>query len=150
MISLFQKVLQALKTKLWGRIDYDGAYGYQCVDYVRWYAKEIGHTIGTFSGSAYNGWTTMSPFRWTEWQRKIYKTWKIAPRWAIVFFAPTPKNKYGHVAVVMNATLKTITVSEQNAGSWNGNGIGSNAITVRSYPYSWAVVGNVLWWYELP
>jgi hypothetical protein len=56
-------MLQAMNKLLGKSVDYDKAYGSQCVDYARWYANEIGHPINTFSGSAYNGWTKMNPFK---------------------------------------------------------------------------------------
>jgi len=47
---------------LGGKSDYDKLYGFQCVDWSRQYCKDSGTTIGGFSGSAYKGWKTGSPF----------------------------------------------------------------------------------------
>lgn len=68
---------------------------------------------------------------------------------AIIFFDATKANPYGHVAVVESATVNTVTVIEQNAGSGNGNGIGGNAITRRTVGYTASAGrGKCLGWYE--
>lgn len=74
MLSSFQKVTAFLNSWIGKRVDYDNAYGYQCVDWVREFAKSFTkHPIGTFSGSAINGWKTGSPFVNTKWKRVEYK-----------------------------------------------------------------------------
>lgn len=144
-MTLFQKMIQAMKSMLGKSIDYDKAYWFQCLDYIRWYADYIWKPIWTFSGSAYNGWQTGSPFKGTTWKRVEYKKWTIAPRWSIIFFDKVKGNPYGHVAIVQNANINEVEVSEQNAGTGNGNGIWGNAITLRKKTYA-----TVLGWYELP
>ena len=52
-------------------VDFDRAYGSQCVDWVRQFCQESGHPIGTFGGSAIVGWNTGCPFGST-WRRVEY------------------------------------------------------------------------------
>jgi hypothetical protein len=48
-MSLFNDMLDTIKKWTGKKVDYDKAYGYQCVDYARQYASDIGYPIGTFS-----------------------------------------------------------------------------------------------------
>ena len=123
MLSLFQNILEGIANFAGKRTDYDKAYGFQCVDLVRSYAQSIGHPIGTFSGSAKNGWFTGSPFKNTMWLRTAYTTLPvIPPTGSIIFFDASPANPYGHVAIVAQGTTATsLVIEEQNAGSGNGD-----------------------------
>ena len=49
----------------------------QCVDWSRQFAQEQGNPIGTFSGSALNGWLTGKPFIGTKWERVTNTTTAI-------------------------------------------------------------------------
>ena len=74
MLSAFQKIAAYLKSWLGKKVDYDKAYGNQCVDWAREFAKNSAmNPIGTFSGSAISGWLTGSPFKNTNWKRIAYK-----------------------------------------------------------------------------
>lgn len=116
MLSAFQKLTAYLKTWLGKKIDYDKAYGNQCVDWAREFAKNSAmNPIGTFSGSAINGWLTGNPFKDTNWKRTVYKPNTFPDPSSIVFFDKTRTNPYGHVAVVANADEASVTVYEQNA-----------------------------------
>lgn len=148
-MSLFKAMITSMTSWIWKKVDYDKAYWNQCVDWARQYAQDIGYPIGTFSGSALNGWKTGSPFK-SNWKRVVYSAGKIPQKWAIVFFDKTKANPYGHVAVVHDAGERTITVVEQNAWSGNWDGKWANAIITRTYSYTNAPVGNVLGWYQLP
>lgn len=123
----------------------------QCVSLVKLFAQEVWFPIKWFSGSALRGWETGSPFVGTEWVRVENSISAVPEQGAIIFFDKTPKNPYGHVAVVDSADSKNIILVEQNAGSGNGNGIGANAITRRTVGYTaraWR--GKCLWWYTMP
>lgn len=115
MLSTFQRLTSYIRSMLGKSVDYDKAFGAQCVDLVRDYAdKSMGRKIGTFSGSAINGWNTGSPFVGTQWRRVRYKKGLLPNSGDIVFFAPTRVNKFGHVAIVSSADLSSVTVLEQN------------------------------------
>lgn len=74
MLSAFQKITRYFTSWLGKKVDYDKAYGNQCVDWAREFARSSTmNPIGTFSGSAINGWTTGSPFKGTRWKRVEYK-----------------------------------------------------------------------------
>lgn len=148
MISTWQRLTQYIRSTLGKSVDYDKAYWSQCVDLVRDYAdKALGRKIGTFSGSAIAGWNTGSPFVGTQWRRIRYKKWLVPSPGDIIFFAPTRTNKYGHVAVVTKGDVANVTILEQNAGSGNGDGKGSNAVSTRVYSYTWGAVGDVVGWF---
>ena len=135
MLSYFQKFTAIINKWIGKTADYDKAYGFQCVDFARQYASDAGYPIGTFSGSAYNGWKTGSPFN-SKWLR-VQRNNNAPSTWDIVFFVPTPTNPYGHVAIADNGCTTTILkIIEQNAGTGNGDGKGNNAIRKRTTTYS--------------
>lgn len=135
MLSAFQKFTRIINGWIGKSADYDKQFWAQCVDFARQYAKDAGSPIGTFSGSAFNGWKTGSPFDKT-WKRILKRVGNYPNPWDIVFFEPTPSNKYWHVAIADRWCSDTILcIIEQNAGSWNGDWKGANAIkrTQTSY-----------------
>lgn len=143
--TIFSKMLNSMKEMLWKRVDYDFAYWYQCVDYVRWYARSIGHPIGLFSGSAYNWFKTESPIKKTKWKKIVYTKNNKPSVWDIVFFDKSPTNwNYWHVAVVHSVSEKSMIVIEQNGWKWDGSWIGTDSIRSKSYTYD-----NVIWWFTL-
>lgn len=78
MTSFYQKFLTYIGN--WtskGKVDYDNAYGYQCVDFARAHAQAIGKPIGTFGGSAINGWQSGVPFTGTTWTRVPFSKGKV-------------------------------------------------------------------------
>lgn len=123
----------------------------QCVWFVKLFAQEVWFPVKWFSGSALRWWETGSPFVGTEWVRVENSISAVPTSGSIIFFDKTPKNPYGHVAVVDSADVDLIILVEQNAGSGNGNGIGANAITRRTVGYTaraWR--GKCLGWYTMP
>lgn len=130
------------------RIDYDNAFGWQCVDLARHFTDLVhGHKINTFSWSAIRGRQTWSPFKGKPYVRVEYLRGRIPNRGDIVFFSATKDNEYWHVAIAWTSEKDTLRVIEQNAVTGNGSGLWGDAITVRNYPYIKAKVGNVLWRY---
>lgn len=95
------------------QIDFDRAYGSQCVDVFRQYSKEVlqirEHT-GTVEGAKdlYLKYNSM-PKMITYFQ-KVFTPHKGD----IVVFNKSETNKYGHVAIVLYATNKSIVVFEQD------------------------------------
>lgn len=123
-------------------VDYDKAYGPQCVDLAKQYADEIyDEKIGNFWGSAYKGFLNWSKtFDTTKWKQVVYKNWEIPIAWDIIFWKPTKSNSYGHVAIAWNwSTITKLILLEQNYvlessanfGKWTGPA----AITERTRDY---------------
>lgn len=48
-----ESAVEWIKGKINTAVDYDGAYGVQCVDLVNWYIRTLGHRLGSI-GYAYN------------------------------------------------------------------------------------------------
>ena len=151
IISTFKRIILSLKKLVWKRVDFDNAYWYQCVDYARWYAKDIQNPIWVFWGSAYNWYSSWLPFKNTKWKKVEYSKGKIPPVGAIIFFDKTKWNWFNwHVAVVTKATVDKVIFIWQNQWSWNWDWIGWNAISQASSSYTGWIFGNVMGWYELP
>lgn len=107
MQSLFQKFNVTVQKWLWKRVDYDGVYANQCVDWVKQYAKEIGYPITT-SGNAKDFATKWLGKLWTRSQNGSPSDIVVFTRW-----------KYWHIAVVRGIG-DTLWVVEQNR-DWRAN-----------------------------
>ncbi|QSN68387.1 N-acetylmuramoyl-L-alanine amidase [Mammaliicoccus sciuri] len=101
-------------------IDFDGWYAYQCFDSANdyWYYL-FGH--GLEGGSAVDIPTNTKNKEYFKTEAKVYHNTPsfLAKGGDVVVFPDTFGEGHGHVAVVLSATLNTITVVEQN---WDGNG----------------------------
>lgn len=149
MLSFFWRFLSIVDKWKGKAVDYDRQSWYQCVDWAKQFVLEqYGIQLGSFWGSALNGWNTWSPFDST-WTRVNYQPNLIPEIGDIVFLNKTPHNPYGHVCVAdNNSTYTTLCIIEENAGNGNWDGKWDNAITQRSIPYqSWAR-GNCLGWFH--
>lgn len=73
ILSAWQKLQASFNRWIGKAVDFDKAYGAQCVDWARQCCSDIGFPIGTFSGSAIEGWRTGSPFVGRPWRRVVYK-----------------------------------------------------------------------------
>lgn len=82
-------------------LDWDGEYGYQCVDLMRYWIDNIkGKQLPGLVGGAKNGFKLADPKYWT----KIKYTGKNKPRGGdIVFFDNSP---LGHVAIALRKDQK--------------------------------------------
>lgn len=131
--------LQYLQDRIWKRIDYDQAFWFQCVDLVRHYMELVHwYKSGTFSGTAFKGFQTWSPFN----SNREKKTSGNPKQWDVIFRWPTKANWWSwHVAIVDSVKGTNITVIEQN-GVGTGNWLWNNAIRISAYPLSW-----IIWWY---
>ena len=100
------------------QIDYDRSFGAQCVDLFRQYSKEVlgikEHT-GAVEGAKdlYLNFDKMSLM--AKYFQKVYTPHKGD----IVIFGESKTNKYGHVAIVIYSTNKTLVVFEQDGYKQN-------------------------------
>lgn len=125
----------------WKRIDYDSAFWYQCVDLMRKWLDKIWYVQPKKLG---NNWVikiAQNPNYYLatpeDWIPNTPE-WVPAPGDVVIFNKPSDT---WHVAVVISATIKTITVFEQNAGRWSKTGTGSDACRITDVDYK-----NVMWW----
>lgn len=95
------------------QVDFDKAFGSQCVDLFREYSKQVlgipEHT-GAVEGAKdlYLNFNSMP--KMDKYFQKVF-----TPRKGdIVVFNKSETNKYGHVAIVLYATNKTLVVFEQD------------------------------------
>lgn len=113
--------------RLWKRVDYDGSYGFQCVDLAKQYiseALEFGK-IGAL-GNAKD--MPKSPF---FANREKIKGMKNLMQGDIIIKS---KGQYGHVAVVDHVLNGKVYVLEQNgSGKDSGSGLGANSIRIQAY-----------------
>lgn len=143
-------MMQIIKKYVGKHIDFDKAYWAQCVDLVRQHAKDTGHPISTFGGSALNGWLTGAPFVGTQWKRVTNTTTAIPKPWDIIFLDKTPNNPYGHTAIALaGCTGSKLVILEQNAGTGNGDGKGANKTRIAEIKYNDKARGICLGWYSL-
>ena len=109
------------------KIDYDGRYGAQCVDVFRQYCKDvlkIPHTGGVVGASDLYTKYEALPLEQKYFNRLVYAGGKPEAG-DVVIFAPTKSNKYGHVAIVLDASSEEIAVFEQDGFKQDGAHVGS-------------------------
>ena len=114
------------------RIDYNGAYAYQCVDLAKLYLDKV-----VWLGKIWH----LGDARGVPNNCLFAKGWEIIKgtndlmQWDIIV---RTKGQYGHIAIVDHIHNGKVYVLEQN-GSWknSGNGIWPNAIRVQPYSFSW-------------
>lgn len=110
------------------KIDYDEHYGAQCVDVFRQYCEDvlaIPHTGGVVGAAElYTKYDTM-PLEQKYFKRVPYKVGMFPEAGDVVIFAPTKSNKYGHVAIVLDASSEEIAVFEQDGFKQDGAHVGS-------------------------
>lgn len=116
------KFIKTLEGRGW---DFDGAYGWQCFDLANVYwAKLFGHGLrgaGAADIPFQNDFTN---------EAHVYNNTQsfLAKPGDVVVFPRTFGGGYGHVAVVISATLNAITVIEQN---WVGGGLSKTEVATR-------------------
>lgn len=130
---------QSFKSKWLGkRIDYDGVYGFQCIDLVKQYLhEEYGLKPGAF-GNAIDYWYNTNPAILKSFDKLSTKQARTGD---IVVLKGINGNPYGHIGIADgNSGIVTVTILEQNGSSGNGSGVGGNAIRTRAIPL-WRVIG---------
>jgi len=114
--------------------DFDWSYWVQCVDWVRFYWKELWLNIGAFGWSAINGWNTFCPFG-KEWKRVEYKPWMYPRQWDILFWSEN-RCKDGHTWIANKfCNANVLRYTDQN-----GTGHG-DPFTARFTDFK-----HLLWW----
>lgn len=110
---------QEFKSKWLGKgINYDGAYGNQCMDVYRMYVKEV---LGCPQSPPVQGakdvWSTYLP----EYFERIANSPTGVPQQGdIVIWGMNP---YGHIAICDKAATSTLTCFEQNWKEGDGSGV---------------------------
>ena len=89
-------------------LDYDGAYGAQCVDLIKYYYKYLGNSAVTGNGKDYA--TNTLP---SGWKRIQYYS-GFAPQPGDIAVWTTGGGGYGHVAIITSGNASTMSVVEQN------------------------------------
>ena len=104
------------------KVDYDGRFGYQCVDLFRQYCKDvwqIPHTGGVVGAAELFTKYDKMPLEVKYLDRLVY-TGDMPETGDVVLFAPTKKNQYGHVAIVITASSQSMAVFEQDGFAQTG------------------------------
>lgn len=115
-----------------GGVDYDGAYGKQCVDYVNEYAKVVLGIPDAFYAQgiqyAYQVFTNYEnlPRVKPHFTRVVNGKSNYPQKGDVVIWSKERNGYAGHIAVVLGATEHTLSVAEQN---YDGKG------SVRTYTY---------------
>lgn len=111
-------------------IDYDGAFGAQCVDLYRAYVKEVlGYPQSPPVEGAKDIWDTYLP----EYFTRIENTPEGLPEKGDIVIFGTGLGKYGHVAIFLEGNLSRFTSLDQNYPT-------SSPVHKQGHTYS-AVIG---------
>ena len=130
---------QQFKAKWIGRrVDFDGIYGYQCVDLIKQYLSDVKGIKAGYWGNAIDYWYNTNPAVLKEFDRLSTNQ---ARQGDIVILKGINGNPYGHIGIADGSSgILTVTILEQNGATGNGSGLGGDAIRTRAVPL-WRVVG---------
>lgn len=95
------------------QVDFDKAFGSQCVDLFRQYVKEV-LEIKEHTGVVEGAKDLYAKFEQMPKMKKYFQKVYTPHKGDVVVFAGNETNKYGHVAIVIYATNKTLVVFEQD------------------------------------
>ncbi|MCM1218934.1 MAG: CHAP domain-containing protein [Lachnospiraceae bacterium] len=135
-MTLLEFVQRHIKT----RVDFDGAYGAQCVDLFRQYCKDvlgIPHT-GAVAGAK----DLVERYGDLPKEREhfaLIKDRRNALRGDAAVWGATKGNPYGHVAIVLEARPDVLTVFEQDGFEQDGAKLAERSMGgvigyLRKYP----------------
>jgi hypothetical protein len=115
------------------KVDFDKRYGPQCVDLYRQYCQDVLNTphTGGVNGAVdiYKNYFSL-PLE-NKYFERLDNTPQFLPNAGdVVVFDATPNNRFGHVAVVLFATKKTMIIFEQDGYKQDGA-----KITEHTYSY---------------
>ncbi len=113
------------------KIDFDGHFGAQCVDVFRQYCKDvlnIPHT-GSVVGAKdlYEKYEQLPKEK--QYLKKIPRDFIVPQEGDVVIFGASKNNKYGHVAIVLEAEPSKLKVFEQDGFRQDGCKISSYSYT---------------------
>ena len=130
MIDKMRPYKDFVQKRRWKKVDYDGSYGFQCVDLAKQYISE-GLEFGKI-GALWNA-KDMPNNPFFSSREKI-KGMKNLMQGDIIIRS---KGQYGHVAVVDHILNGKVYVLEQNgSGKNSGSGLGANSIRIQPYNLS--------------
>ena len=119
-----------VQKRRWKKVDYDGAYWFQCADLAKQYISE-GLEFGKIGALGNAKDMPNNPF-FSSWE-KIKGMNNIMQGDIII----RSKGKYWHVAVVDHVLNWKVYVLEQNgSGKDSGSGLGANSIRIQPYNLS--------------
>ncbi|MCS5736812.1 CHAP domain-containing protein, partial [Herbiconiux daphne] len=115
-------------------IDFDGAYGAQCMDLSVQYAHDLwGFRL---TGNAENLRNQALPAGW----QRIQNSASFVPKLGDIFIWYDAQHPYGHTGIVRGGNMNTYDVLDQNTAGTNG-GAGSEAkFHTYTYAHFWGVV----------
>lgn len=99
-------------------VDFDGAYGAQCVDLVRQYFKEVWELPkqpeGVVGAQDFYYKHDGMPAQKQYIDCRTYVKPDLPPAGSAVVFTPTGSNQYGHIGICLNADASGMDVFEQD------------------------------------
>lgn len=130
MIDKMRPYKDFVQKRRWKRVDYDGAYWFQCADLAKLYIDE-GLEFGKIGALGNAKDMPKSPF-FANWEK--IKGMNNLMQGDIIIRS---QGQYGHVAVVDHILNGKVYVLEQNgSGKDSGSGIWANAIRIQAYNLS--------------
>lgn len=100
------------------KIDFDNAYGAQCVDVFRQYCKDVLNIPHT--GAVEGAKDLFLNYDKLPLEKKYFKKVENINYGDIVIWNSTKKNPYGHIAIAISSTPSEIIVFEQNGFTQEG------------------------------
>jgi len=132
--SLASKVDAFVATWSGRPVDVDKSYGYQCVDLMHQFARDVLGVDGDIArGNAYSIFANTNSSR----LRKVVNTPTAVPtKGDIIFWKPAPANgNAGHVAIFVSGDANRFTSFDQNYCSNSGSGVGDCAPRLVAHTY---------------
>lgn len=121
--------------------DFDGAYGYQCVDLMRRYAEDVlGLNAELPKGNAYSIFDNANS---SKFEKIFNKANNIPLKGDIIFWKEAASNgNAGHVAIFIKGDVKSFASFDQNyCKAGDGSGKGDCAPRTVTHKYTEGVVG---------
>lgn len=114
------KIDQFITTNIFKKVDFDGAYGAQCVDLFRQYCKDVLNIPHT--GSVEGAKDIFLNYEKMPLEMKYFERLTKGPVTGdVVVWNASKSNKYGHVAIVVgNMHGRDLLVFEQNGFQQDG------------------------------
>lgn len=116
-------------------LNFDGAYGNQCMDLMHYYCVEVLKLAGVVlaAPTAYQAWLST---KWDYLFTRVYNSWWNMPKKGDIIFW-----NINHVAVVRDAGLMSFNSFDQNWPAQgytdkNGNFIGTGVCHIQKHNYS--------------